>query len=58
MIADFGVSPSEYWKMTPDEVNLVMDSKRPKEVGGINEDDLDSMIRRREELRAQGYEVL
>lgn len=58
MIVEFGVTPSEYWKMTPDEVNLVIESKRPKTIGGLHESDIDDMIMRREKLREQGIEVL
>lgn len=58
MVGDFGVSPSEYWNMTPAEVGLIFDSKRPKHTGGIHEDDIADMINRRAELEAQGLKVL
>lgn len=44
--------------MTPAEVGAFLEAKRPKEVGGVHEDDIENMLRRREELEAQGYEVL
>ena len=58
LIAEFGVAPSEYWQMTPTEINLVLESKRPKHVGGIHEDDLADMMQRRRELEDQGFEVI
>lgn len=50
--------PSEYWGMTPAEVHLLIDSKRPKHVGGIHENDLESMMLRRGELIEKGVKVL
>ena len=44
--------------MTPKEVFSVLDSKRPKYIGGIHEDEIDDMLRRREELEAEGIKVL
>lgn len=58
MIAEFGIAPSEYWKMTPAEVALVLDSKRPKHIGGIHEDDLSDMMQRRHELEQKGMKVI
>lgn len=58
MIAEFGIAPSEYWQMTPAEVSLVLDSKRPKTIGGIHEDDLSDIMQRRHELEQQGIKVL
>lgn len=58
MVAEFGVAPSEYWQMTPAEIALVLDSKRPKTIGGIHEDDLADMMQRRHELEQQGIKVL
>jgi len=57
-VAEFGIAPSEYWKMTPAEVNLVLESKRPKTIGGIHEDDLADMMQRRAELEQKGIKVL
>jgi len=58
MVAEFNVSPSEYWKMTPSEVALILDSKRPKTIGGIPEDDVADMLQRRQELIEKGVDVL
>ena len=58
MIGEFGLAPSEYWQMTPTEVYLILDSKRPKTVGGIHEDDIASMLNRRQELIDKGVKVL
>lgn len=44
--------------MTPAEIGAFIEVKRPKEVGGIHEDDIENMLCRRDELAAQGYEVL
>lgn len=53
-----GIAPSEYWKMTPAEVFLIIDANRPKEINGIPEEDFERMLERREELEAQGIKVL
>lgn len=58
MVSEFGVSPSEYWGMSPNEVHLILDAKRPKHVGGIHEDDIANMLNRRQELIDQGVKVL
>jgi len=58
MIAEFGVAPSEYWKLTPVEVGLILDAKRPKRIGGIHEDDLSDIMQRRHELEESGVKVL
>jgi len=58
MVAEFGVAPSEYWKMTPAEVALILDAKRPKTIGGIHENDLSDMMQRRHELEESGVKVL
>lgn len=58
MVAEFGIAPSEYWKMTPNEVSLVMESKRPKHIGNIHEDDFADMMQRRAELEQKGIKVL
>ena len=50
--------PSEYWMMTPSEVLVLIEAKRPKHVGGIHEDDLERMHKKRAELEAQGIEVM
>ena len=58
MIGEFGVSPSEYWGMSPTEVFLLLDSKRPKHIGGIHEDDIADMLERRQQLIDEGIKVL
>lgn len=58
MVCHFGLSPSEYWRMTPAEVAAHIEVKRPKTIGGVHEDDIESMLRRRAELEAQGVNVL
>ena len=58
MIGEFNVSPSEYWGMSPTEVALILESKRPKHVGGIHEDDLADMLERRQQLIDEGVKVL
>lgn len=57
MVGQFGVAPSEYWKMTPAEVALILDSKRPRHINGIHEDDFARMQERRQELIEQGLDV-
>lgn len=44
--------------MTPAEINRILESKRPKYIGGVHEDDLDNMLRRRQELESKGVKVL
>lgn len=44
--------------MTPAEVGLIIEFKRPKFVGGIHEDDIARMDDRRAELEAKGIKVL
>jgi len=44
--------------MTPAEVHLIIDSKRPRHIGGIHENDLEDMEMRRDELIKQGHKVL
>jgi L-ascorbate metabolism protein UlaG (beta-lactamase superfamily) len=57
-VGSYGVSPSEYWGMTPAEVNRIIDSNRSKVINGIHEDDFHDMIERREKLESQGIKVL
>ena len=58
MVCKLDVTPSEYWKMTPYEVNLILDMNRPTHINGIPEDDFDSMLERRQKLIEQGIEVI
>jgi len=58
MIGNGWVSPDSYWGMTPAEVSLILESKRPTHINGIPEDDYERMLQRRHELEQQGIEVL
>ena len=58
MIGEFGIAPSEYWQMSPTEVHLILDHKRPKHVGGIHEDDIGDMMMRRQAMIDQGIKCL
>ena len=58
MVGEYGIAPSEYWQMTPAEVHLLLDSKRPKHIGGIHEDDLDMMMIKRQEMLSRGEKCL
>jgi len=44
--------------MTPAEVNIIIDSKRPKVIDGIHEDDYEAMMIRRQQLINEGVNVL
>lgn len=44
--------------MTPAEVNMIIDSKRPKVINGIHEDDMENMMMRRQKLIDEGVNVL
>ena len=57
-VGQFGVSPSEFWRMTPGEVWLIIETKRSKMVGGLREDDYERICEREEELKAQGFKIL
>lgn len=54
----FSVPPSEYWQMSPDEVNILIEGNRPKHVGGIHEDELEALHLRRQELINQGVKLV
>lgn len=58
VVSEFGIAPSEYWQMTPAEVALIVDAKRPKHIGGIHENDLADMLQRRQELSEKGVKLL
>jgi hypothetical protein len=58
MVGEFGVAPSEYWKMTPSEIALILEAKRPKTVGSIDENDYADLLQRRQELIEKGVDVL
>lgn len=44
--------------MSPAEVALIIDAKRPREINGIHENDYARMMERRQELIEQGLDVL
>ena len=58
MTGPLGFTPSEYWAMSPVEMMVILEDRRPKEIGGIHEDDYYRMIERRKELEAKGIKVL
>ena len=58
LVGQLNISSSDYWKMTPAEVGLILEAHRPKVIHGIHEDDFDSMLQRRRELEKQGIKVL
>lgn len=58
VVGHFEMPPSEYWQMTPNEIQILIEAKRPKEVGGIREDELEWMHERRKQLESEGVEVL
>ena len=44
--------------MTPAEVNMIIDSKRPRVINGVKEDDYENMMIHRQKLIDDGVEVL
>lgn len=58
VVNHFQISPSEYWKMTPNEIQVLIEAKRPKTIGGIHEDDLEMLHHRRSYYEQQGYTVV
>lgn len=58
IVGHYGVQPSEYWKITMPEAENIHESRRPKMIGNIHEDDYVAMVKRGEELEAQGIKVL
>ena len=44
--------------MTPAEVNSIIDSKRPRVIDGIHEDDYEQLMLRRQKLIDEGIDVL
>jgi len=44
--------------MTPSEVAIIVEAKRPKTVGGLHEDDFYAMKERREKLEKEGVKLL
>lgn len=58
MVGSYDIVPSEYWRMTPTEVHVILEAKRPKMIGGLHEDDIEILEKRRDKLEAQGIEVI
>ena len=58
MIGEYGINPSEYWKMTMPEVMNIVELKRPKTVNGMDEEDFYDMLERRDIMIDNGEEVL
>lgn len=53
VVGHWQIAPSEYWQMTPAAIQVLIESKRPKTVGGIHEDDLEMLIDRRAQLERE-----
>ena len=58
IVGHYGIQPSEFWKMTFPELENIHNSKRSKMIGNVHEDDYARMVKRGEELEAQGIKVL
>ena len=58
MVGSYGISASEYMDMTPIQVHIILESKRVKTVGGLHEDDIERIEKRRAKLEEQGVEVI
>ena len=45
VVVKFGVNPSDYWQMSPDEVSLFLKGNKPTvHYGFMSEDDVDELI--------------
>ncbi len=44
--------------MSPTEVSMVLEQRRPKTVGGMHEDDFYELEQRREQMMAKGMKVI
>lgn len=59
LVGTHGIASSEYWGMTPTECWLVVSAKiPPRQYGNMSGDDFDRLRERREELEAQGINLL
>lgn len=58
MVGNYDISPSEYWGMSPAEVWIIVEAKRPKVMGGLHEDDFMAIEARKEKLIEEGVKVL
>ena len=57
-MGEFNISPSEYWRMTPAEVNMIIEHNRPTVIAGVHEDDFEAMMIHRQRLIDEGVDVL
>jgi hypothetical protein len=49
IVCNVGIAPSEYWRMSPSEVGLVLDFNRPVEYyGELTADEVDDLAEMRE----------
>lgn len=58
MVGNWGIPSSEYWKMTPAEISLIIEAKRPKNMGGLHEDDFHALEEKRMKMEAEGVKLL
>jgi len=58
MTTQLNIAPSEFWGMTPAEVSAILDANRPTHIDGIPEDDYEEMMLRRQQLIADGVDVI
>lgn len=58
MVGHYKLVPSEFWLITMSEAENIHEARRSKMIGNIHEDDYAKMVKRGEELEAQGIKVL
>lgn len=58
MVGHYNLAPSEFWRITIAEAENIHEARRNKMIGNIHEDDYAAMVKRGEELEAQGIKVL
>lgn len=58
MVGHYDLAPSEFWLITMSEAENIHEARRSKMIGNIHEDDYAKMVKRGEELEAQGIKVL
>lgn len=61
VVSGLKIIPSEFWKMTPTEVNILLSAEASKHrqlSGGLSDAQLDRLDERRAELEAKGIKVL
>lgn len=57
-VGHYGMSEEQYFGSTFRGLELFHEARRPKMIGNIHEDDYVRMVKRGEELEAQGIKVL